>query len=300
MLRTPAAYRPHEAYIASARPRAQLWRLVPVALVVLAFYLAPIVGASIYLAVTLGPDVAEALQARVVQGSLPGAMLTVLYSFTGLALGTMAAVRLVHRRGAGTLFGPSARATARNFLAVIVPLLGLQLLVAALSLGDPAISPGLGFADFLAYLPFALPGILIQSGAEELLFRGYLQQQLAARFRSPVIWMGLPSALFAAGHYLPESFGGNAVAIVLWAFLFGCLAADLTARTGNIGAALALHTANNAAAMLLIGLDGNLDGLALWTADVDLTAPGVLLPLLAADFLIILSAWLVARIALRR
>jgi membrane protease YdiL (CAAX protease family) len=112
--------------------------------------------------------------------------------------------------------------------------------------------------------------------------------------------MGVPSALFASGHYLPDSFGGGALAIVLWAFLFGCLAADLTARTGNIGAALALHAANNASAMLLIGLDGNLDGLALWTAAVDMGAPGALTLILAADFLMLISAWLVARIALRR
>lgn len=300
MIQTPAAYRPHEAYIAPARLRAQLWRLVPAALVIMVFYLGPIIGASAYIAIALGPDVANALQARVVQGSLPGAMLTVLYSFSGLALGTMAAARLVNRRGAGTLFGPSARETIRNFVAVIVPLLGLQLLVAALALGDPALRPSLSFSDFLGYLPFALPGILIQTSSEELLFRGYLQQQLAARFGSPLIWIGVPSALFATGHYLPDSFGANALAIVLWAFLFGCLAADLTARTGNIGAALALHTANNAAAMLLIGLEGNLDGLALWTADVDMTATDGFALLLAADFLILLCGWLLARIALRR
>ncbi|MCA0273233.1 MAG: CPBP family intramembrane metalloprotease [Proteobacteria bacterium] len=300
MLQTPAAYGPHEGYIAAARPRAQLWRLAPAALVIIFFYVAPVVGASTYLALTLGPEVAEAMQGRVVEGAFPGTMLIVLYSFTGLALGTLAAVRLVHRRGAGTLFGPSPRATAKDFLAVILPLAALHLLVAVLALSDSTLKPGLTFIDLLAYLPFALPGILIQSGAEELLFRGYLQQQFAARFRSPLIWMGVPSALFASGHYLPDTFGGGALAIVLWAFLFGCLAADLTARTGNIGAALALHAANNASAMLIIGLDGNLDGLALWTATVDMGAPDAFSLILAADFLMLLSAWLVARIALRR
>lgn len=300
MARSPAAYHPHEGYIAPARQRAQLWRLVPAALVVMAFYLAPLAGVSAYVVATLGPEVAEGIQARVVQGSLPGAMLMMLYSFAGLALGTMAAVRLVHRRSASTLFGPSARATAQSFLAVLLPILGLHLVIVALSLGDEALRPGLGFSDFLRLLPFAILGILIQSGAEELLFRGYLQQQLAARFRSPFIWMGVPSALFAAGHYLPETFGGHAIAIVLWAFIFGGLAADLTARTGNIGAALALHVANNASAILFIGLDGSLDGLALWTATVDMTGTATFALLLATDFLVLTCAWLVARIALRR
>lgn len=296
----PAAYAPHEGYIAAARPRAQLWRLVPAALVITLFYLAPIFGASTYAALELGSEIADALRARVVAGALPGTMLIVLYSFSGLALGVMAAVRLVHRRGAGTLFGPSVRATARNFLAVLLPVAALNLLVTLLVPGDTVLKPGLPFIEFLAYLPFALPGILIQTGAEELLFRGYLQQQLAARFRSPIVWIGIPSALFASGHYTPDDYGGNALAIVLWAFLFGSLAADLTARTGNIGAALALHLANNASAMLIVGLAGNLDGLALWTTDIDMTAAGPFALLLAADFLMLLSAWLVARIALRR
>lgn len=300
MLRTPAAYRPHEGYIAAARPRAQLWRLVPAVLVIILFYLAPVVGASAYLALEFGPDLAEAMQARVVAGALPGTMLIVLYSFSGLVLGTMAAVRLVHGRGAGTLFGPSPRSTARNFLAVLLPLAAFNLAIAALSLGDPALKPGLRFIDLVAYLPFALPGLLIQIGAEELFFRGYLQQQLAARFRSPLIWMGLPSALFAAGHYLPDAYGSVALAIVLWAFLFGCLAADLTARTGNIGAALAFHAANNFSAMFIIALDGNLDGLALWTAPFDMSASGQLAFILAAEFLMLISAWLLARITLRR
>ncbi|MGL4279533.1 MAG: lysostaphin resistance A-like protein [Albidovulum sp.] len=300
MIRTPAAYAPHEGYIAAARPKAQLWRLVPAALVIIFVYFAPVIAAFTYYTLSLGPDTARALAAAVMKGSHPGTMLTVLYSFTGLALGTFAAVRLVHRRSAGTLFGPSARATAANFLAVLLPLLGLQLVAAALSLDDPALRPGIGFAAFLAYLPMALPGILIQTGAEELLFRGYFQQQFAARFRSPVIWMGIPSALFAAGHYQPDIYGAQALLIVLWAFLFGCLAADLTARTGNLGAAIALHAANNAVGMLVIGLAGTLDGLALWSLEFDPDAPGTFALLLATNFLMLLSAWLVARIALRR
>jgi uncharacterized protein len=300
MLRTPSAYRPHEGYIAAARPRAQLWRLLPAVLVIIFCYFGPVIATFTCFTTSLGPDTARTLAAQILKGSFPGAMLTVLYSFTGLALGTMAAVRLVHRRSAGTLFGPSTRATLANFLAVLVPLLGLQLVAAALSLGDASLRPGIGFAAFLAYLPLALPGILIQTGAEELLFRGYLQQQLAARFRSPLVWMAVPSALFAAGHYQPDTYGTGALVIVLWAFLFGCLAADLTARTGNLGAALALHAANNAVGMLVIGLDGTLDGLALWVMDFDPDAAGTFTLLLVTNFLMLLTSWLVARIALRR
>jgi uncharacterized protein len=298
-MRHSSAYAPHVSFFAPAGERAELWRLPLSALLIFAVYLLPIAAASVYVVAEFGPVVSDGLRDRVVNGATPGAMLVMLYSFSGLAIATMTAVRLVHRRSAATLFGPDARTTWRTFRKVIGPLLGLQLFIAWLSLDDSAIRPGLSVAAFLGYLPFSIPGLLIQTGAEELLFRGYLQQQLAVRFRSPLIWMGLPSALFAWGHYTPEVFGPSALALVLWAFAFGCFAADLTARTGNLGAALAFHAANNASAMFFISLDGNLDGLALWSLHIesvgDLTAPTVLV----AEFLAMVCAWLLARLVLR-
>lgn len=300
MNRTPTAYQPHLSYVAPARRRAELWRLIPSILIIAAFYLLPLLAVSTYLATRFGPAVAEGITRRVLEGALPGSMLMMLYSFSGLLLGLFAVVRLMHGRNAGTLFGPDARAVLRNFVAVLTPLLGVQVLLVGLMLTDPAVTPGLSFLAFLGFLPMALPGILIQIASEELLFRSYLQQQLAARFASPVIWMGLPSAIFAVGHYLPDEFGAGAPFIVLWAFTFGCLAADLTARTGNIGAALAFHAANNISAMLFIGINGQLDGLALWSITIDFSSREGFSALLAADFLLMLCLWLIARIALRR
>ena len=75
---------------------------------------------------------------------------------------------------------------------------------------------------------------------------------------------------------------------------------ESTARTGSIGAAVAFHMASNVSAMLIVGLAGNLDGLALWTIAVDFDSWDQFAVLLAADFLIMLCAWLIARIALRR
>ncbi len=294
-----SAYAPHQRFIAPARQRCELWRLPVSALVIIVVYLAPVAAASVYFMAEFGPGITDGLRERVLTGSTPGAMLVMLYSFAGLVIATMTAVRLVHRRSPATLVGPDAGSAGRSFLRVILPLVGLQILIASLVLTDPAIQPGLSFVSFLGYLPFSIPGLLIQIGAEELLFRGYLQQQLAARFRSPVIWMGLPSALFAWGHYAPEQFGPGAIALVLWAFAFGCLAADLTARTGNLGAAMAFHAANNASALFFIAIDGNLDGLALWSLPVDFTADMIAPAVLATDFLAMICGWLLARLILR-
>ncbi len=131
------------------------------------------------------------------------------------------------------------------------------------------------------------------------MFRGYLQQQLAARFRSPLAWMLVPSILFGALHYSPEAYGDNAWIIVAWSVMFGLLAADLTARTGNLGAAIGFHFANNFSAILLVGLAGQMDGLALWTLAADPTDGAAMLPLLIIDAAWLWVSWLLARLMLR-
>lgn len=79
----------------------------------------------------------------------------------------------------------------------------------------------------------AIPLILIQTGAEEALFRGYLMQQLFARFRSMLIRVALPTVLFGLLHWNPEAPGGSG-AIMLAAGFAGFALALLTIRTGNL------------------------------------------------------------------
>jgi membrane protease YdiL (CAAX protease family) len=232
-----------------------------------------------------------------VTGSSPGGMLLMLYSFVIPAMAVIAVTRLLHDRPAGTLFGPRPWRTVSDALRVALPILGLSLVLLPFALADGQTLRHLSPGHALAYLPAALPAILVQTGAEELVFRGYLQQCLAARFRSPIAWMVLPSMLFAAGHYDPATFGADAPLVVIWAGVFGIAAADLTARTGGIGAAIGLHFASNASAFLLVGLAGSLDGLAIWTRSID--AGQGIAPLLAVDLLFQLVAWLLARLALR-
>lgn len=293
------AYTAHNAFAAPAARRSEFWRLFPGVAIIVAGYFGLLVVLGAYLTQTYGPLIASALIQRMARGDTPGGMLLLLWTFAGLAAGAIAAVRIVHRRSASTLFGPAPRRVLADFRAVALPVVALHLALLPLTLGSVDAKPGLTFGAFLGYLPFALPGLLIQTGAEELVFRGYLQQQLAARFAHPAIWMGVPSALFALGHYLPAEYGPNAWAVALWAGAFGLFAADLTARTGSLGAALGLHFANNVSAILLVGVADDLDGLALWSVSMDLSDPGVAGPALAVDFVVMLISWLLARLVLR-
>lgn len=286
------------AFAALAAGRAELWRTVAglVMIVVLTATGYRLLG--LYLDWRYGQLIAGAIVWTMLVGQSAGGMLMLLYSFLIPAMAVLATTRFLHDRPAGTLFGPVPGQAVRDALRVGMVALGLAVVMLPVALADDRVSANLTLARFVTLLPVALPAIAVQVCAEELIFRGYLQQQLAARFRSPMVWMVLPSALFAAGHFDPDTFGANAPLVAAWSGLFGVLASDLTARTGNPGAAIGLHFATNASALLILGLAGSLDGLALWVHGVGADA-GDLPPLLVVDALAVVASWLAARVVLR-
>lgn len=200
-------------------------------------------------------------------------------TFAGFHLGLALVLPLLHRRGYASLFGPTRRLTFSHFAfgagatfgvaAGLYALMALEHLVLPEGVSPP-LSRNLALAPWLAWLLPALALIFMQTLAEEALFRGYLLQQLRARFRSPLIWAVLPSLAFGALHYDAQTYGPlNASAYVVNATVLGTLAAFITLRTGNIAAAAGLHFGNNAM-LVLIGLQGTLDGFSLFTVALDL------------------------------
>lgn len=287
-----------ERYVEPARARPQIWRLIVSIIVIAATYLAWVALLFGLLYLVTGPERAMTWANRVVEASTPTGTLLLMASFVGMALGPILAARWLHKRGAGTLFGPSAR-VLRDFVKAAATVLALYVVMLTLwSIWFDA-RPNLDPWIWLSFLPLAIVGLLIQTGAEEMLFRGFLMQQLAARFRSPLIWIPLPALAFGILHYDPASAGGNAWLIVASATLFGLVAADLTRITGTLGAAWGYHFANNVAAVLIIATDGTLPGLALYVTPYGIDDT-TLLPLLSiGDLAAMLIVWLILRRALR-
>jgi uncharacterized protein len=154
-------------------------------------------------------------------------------------------------------------------------------------------------AAWALWLPLALPAILVQVAAEELAFRGYLMQGLAARFRARAVWLGVPALPFGILHWNPVEFGANAWLVVVASVVAGLVLGDVTARSGNLSLAVGLHFANNAVALLIVALPSPLAGLSLFVYPVDPGDAAALRPLLALDLAVILAAWGVW-LALRR
>ncbi len=292
-----SAYSSHEQLVKAVRNYPELWRVLVGFAIIVVFV--TVLNAILFTTIaSIAPPVwTETLQ----NGSTPLALLLVLGSFVFAIIGVALVARRLQHRPPITVIGQPVLAL-RQFWCVLKALMVLGVLLAVLppyDMGAP-LQPNMSLPIWLLLLPVSVGAVLIQTSAEEILFRGFLQQSLAARFRAPVIWMGLPAILFAAGHYAPATAGDNAVLVVIWAGIFGLLTADLTARAGTLGPAIALHFFNNATALLLFSLPDNLGGLALFHVPYDASDTGMLRQWLYVDFAVMIVGWLTARLALRR
>lgn len=293
-------YKAHTQFVAPAKDKSELWRLV------LGLFLAAglaLVFSAVYgivIGLTLGAYGVNELQVEHMTGSTPISLLVLLSGFLVMTLAVFAVLKTLHRRPARSLFGPFHLAKS-HFVAVTIAmciLLAVTLVLPPWGYGEPLV-PNLAFGKWIMFLPLALVAVLIQTSAEEILFRGYIQQQLAARFKSPIVWMLLPSILFGLLHYDPEAAGENTMIVVVWAMAFGMMMADLTARSGSLGPAMAVHFVNNASAMLLISMSGNLDGISLYVLPFGMDDTEIMRSWLFVDFGFICVCWLTARLAIK-
>lgn len=294
------SYSAHEALVAPARPRAQIWRLFIGLILVSGVFLLGNQFLHQSLFTVLGPASYGALTGAN-GASSQISVIFLLMTFGLMILGVAIALRVAHSRGFGPVLG-EGKVFLRQFRSVLTFLIILNLALLVLppwDLGAPLVAnvPPLRWA--LA-LPFALVAVMVQVSAEEIMFRGYLQQQLAARFRTPLIWMGVPAALFGLGHYMPNEAGENALLIVIWAVIFGILMADLTARAGTLAPAIAVHFVNNVIAIVFISMPDSLSGLSLYISPFSLEDTEQVRAWLPVDFGMMVVSWLAARLAIRR
>ncbi len=293
-------YDPYEPLIEPARRTARLQLLITGVVMTVLTYILSVYLLAFLLDMLLPAGVWTSLSTELQSARTSATVLINLFIFALLSMSLAITLRALHQRDLLSLIGPLQHAVAQ-FRRVVTALLVLFAAAAILPLpGDMVLSAGVSFGPWVTLLPLTVLGLLIQTSAEEFAFRGYLQSQLAARFPHPLIWIGVPSLFFGFLHYDPELPGMNAAIVVLWATLFGAAAADLTARSGTLGPAIALHMVNNFSAIALAAPEGNFDGLALYTFPFSLASSEALMVWAPVDLMILLCSWLAARLALRR
>jgi membrane protease YdiL (CAAX protease family) len=290
------AYRAYTPIVTAASKSPALWRLIIglfTVFVVLALWVAGVIAA---LGLATGLGFFRAAQSTLdLEAQTPLSSALFISLVWGLGLGTIIAARLWHGRSLQSLTGDGST-TLRHF--AIASLITLAI-IGAISLISLPFSdrPSLNMDAmvWVLFLPLGLLAVAGQTLSEEILFRGYIQSQLAARFAHPVIWMITPAILFGFAHYLPGLPASAAMGYVVIAAIFGLLAADLTARTGSIGAAWGFHFANNILAILVVVSEGSLTGLGLFRTPDSITDQLTLSPLIAIDIAVLLGIYALIR-----
>ena len=261
--------------------RFDIWRIILGIFLVSALWLGAAIGMG-FLAAAFFPDLAEQVFENTVGlGNHPEDLAFVLLTFLPVWIGLAVVLPLLHRRAPLALLGPSHRVNWQHFrlaaflvLAIAVGFeMAFQLPTLLLDLPHYKAHMLLQLPQWTLWLLPMLLLLFVQIGAEELLFRGYLLQMIRARGGGFWLAIALPSFLFGLLHYEPETFGQNAYLVVIVTTVLGILLCKVTLRTGNLGAALGIHFANNLTVMFLLGIDGNMDGMALFSAQIDLTSP---------------------------
>ena len=175
-----------------------------------------------------------------------------LLSIVWLVPATAFALRLVHRRRFVGVLGIGGGVSWRQFWrAFILMAIVLVALTLAGLLYDPRIDRGpASLTMWAAFAPFFMVLIMLQTAAEEVFFRGYLIQTLALRFRGPWIWCGFPALVFTLLHWNGDVSTAMNLAGLASVAAFAVAATVLLVRTGNLGAAMGFHFANNTVALL--------------------------------------------------
>ena len=286
--------------IEAARRRPALWRLALGLGTVFSTFALWVAALIALRALTSGAHFVDAGADLVALGATrPAQAALYLMIVAGLGLGTFVAAGVWQRRSPRSLIGPGVRTLRHATIAAAVTLGFLGVLsLATLPLSEwPLRNQPL--TTWLAWLPLGILALVFQTGAEEILFRGYLQSQLAARFRKIAVAIVVPSVMFGFAHFVPVFPTLAALTYVMIAALFGVLAADLTIRTGSIGAAWGFHFANNALAVLVVAPSGSITGLALWRTAEEFGPETFTSPLVTIEVLVLLASWALIRRALR-
>ena len=169
-------YAAHKAFVAPAIPSAALWRLILGFLAATAIYLLlnNLMFSTLF---NLMGSRADGFYDSLLSGKTPMAMFLLLGSFGLMIIGVAVVTRVIHKRPVRGLIGPSGLVVPQFWavLKMLVLLGAVTYLLPPWNLGAPYV-PNLALGTWLMLLPFSLLGVLVQVGAEEIVFRGYVQQ----------------------------------------------------------------------------------------------------------------------------
>lgn len=262
-----------QTWVDAARPRAQIWRTI-VGLILIGVIWMAWTMVLMFGAIGLGLVKPEAFQAMFGMADVPLTyadtivmLLIALGTIWGFSFGVWLTAKLLHKRPFMSVVASDRRLSLSQF--------GAGCLIAA---GYLVVNMGWSFVSgnaprrselaletwLLALAPIAAV-VFVQAASEEMVFRGYLPQQLAARFGTPIVWGFIPSVLFGLMH-AANSPGDPTYALfyVAIATIMGMVMMVMVWRTGSLAAAMGFHFINNIGALTVGGADQGPSSIALF------------------------------------
>ncbi len=219
--------------------------------------------AGIIVQIVATPEGANELLADFIPKSA-GVYAFMLLTFPPLIIGLWIALKVIHKRGFKTLMTAHTHFRWNRVFQsmVIFWIVAGSLTLVAHIMGFNKVEGVFDGSKFFLYAAISLMLIPLQSAAEEIMLRGYLNQGLGKYIRNPWIVFFITSAMFASLHLgNPEAAEGAAngkLFITMSSyFLFGMFACVLTYIDGGLESAIGVHAANNLYASVLLGYDNS-------------------------------------------
>lgn len=218
---------------------------------------------------------------------------TFLVSFVPLFVFTILAYRLILNLPIKRLFTSQDRYSWK-LTGVGFSCMAAMLVVSAG--GDIALNPdsyswNWNLAAFLPYLIIAFTLLPIQTTAEELFFRGWLQQWFDNGKRSQGVVSLLGGLVFAAPHMANPEVAGNELLLPLLSYgATGFMFSWVTFRDKSLEIAIGAHFANNLLAALFVSTDDSaLPSVSLFTSPSVSWGPAALISLIMVPIFIWLT-----------
>lgn len=264
------------AYVDAARNgKNALWRIVlsvaVIAIIWLAGSFAFVYGAAAFILIRDGirPESFGGVFALINMVDLTGDRIwpfVMLLSIAPLWLAVWLAVNVIHRRPLRGVFGLDDRLYWPDFTrsALVTLVVGFVIGPIALLIDPTIVRGSASLSDWLAAAPLLLIILFLQTSAEELVFRGYLHQALAARFATPIIWLAMPTLLFTVMHWQSQAPMVMNLASLFVILGFSLSMSWLLVASGNLAAAMGAHFANNIGAVMLFSYQPDLGRAALF------------------------------------
>jgi len=208
------------------------------------------------------PELSE-LNPKIVAAS-PLIFLLILLSFPASLIAPYLGQKFLHNRSIKSLHTAASEIRwSRGLQAFFVTWLVLGSFTAVLHFtGISTVRSNFGAERFISYSLICLIFLPLQSGTEEIIFRGYLNQGFHHLIKNKWIVFTITSLMFMAMHLAnPEAVAGKESGLHLLTmssyFLFGFIACLMVWMDDGLESAIGFHAANNTFAGIFVNYEGS-------------------------------------------